>query len=155
MPDHDASAILAMTTGIIANFVANNRVSPDELPGLVAAVRKSLSALGDASNTEPDIASAPTKRLTAAAVRKLITPEGVTSLIDGRKFKSLKRHLSKAGYTPQAYREKFGLPSDFPMVHPEHAALRSAVAKATGFGKGAKKPRSALSPAVKLGQAEA
>lgn len=130
-----------MTTGIIANFVANNRVTPDELPGLVATVHGSLSRLGDGSSEEPETETP--ERLTPAAIRKLITPQGITSLIDGRKFKSLKRHLSLAGYTPQAYRAHFGLPADFPMVHPDYAAQRSALAKSMGLGSGGRQPKKA------------
>lgn len=147
MADNDTSALLAMTTGIIANFVANNRVSPDELAGLVATVHGSLSRLGEAPNREPE--AEVTERLTPGAIRKLITPQGITSLIDGRKFKSLKRHLSIAGYTPEAYRERFGLPKDFPMVHPDYAAQRSALAKSMGLGVGGRKPKGQAKPARK------
>lgn len=139
MADHDPSGLLVMTTGIIANFVANNRVTADELPGLVAIVHGSLSRLGDTAPNEP-VSDAPA-RLTPAAIRKLVTPEGITSLIDGRKFKSLKRHLSLQGYTPQAYRDHFGLPADFPMVSPEYAARRSALAKSSGLGLGGRQPK--------------
>lgn len=139
MADDDNSALLAMTTGIIANFVANNRVSPDELPSLVLVVHGSLSRLGHVQTEAPE--GEASKRLTPLAIRKLITSEGITSLIDGRKFKSLKRHLSSAGYTPDAYREHFGLPKDFPMVHPDYAARRSALARAAGLGLGGRKPK--------------
>ena len=138
MADHDPTGLLAMTTGIIANFVANNRVTPEELPGLVATVHGSLSRLSE--DTEPEIEIAPA-RLTPAAVRKLIQPDGIVSLIDGRKFKSMRRHLTFQGYTPQTYRDHFGLPSDFPMVAPEYAAQRSALAKAAGLGTGGRQPK--------------
>ncbi|WP_426039363.1 MucR family transcriptional regulator [Brevundimonas sp. DC300-4] len=140
MADTDQSALLAMTTGIIANFVANNRVSPDELPGLVAMVHGSLSRLG--GDPEPEEAEAPA-RLTPAAIRKLIQPDGIVSLIDGRKFKSMKRHLSLQGYTPKSYRAHFSLPKDFPMVSPEYAAQRSALAKSMGLGQGGRQPKKA------------
>ena len=108
------NALLEMTTGIIANFVANNRVTPEELPGLVATVHGSLSRLG--GEPEPEEKAAP-ERLTPAAIRKLITPDGIRSLIDGRVFKSMKRHLTLNGMSPQEYRIRYGLPADFPMVH--------------------------------------
>ena len=138
MADTDQSALLAMTTGIIANFVANNRVSPDELPGLVTMVHGSLSRLGG----EPEVeeAEAPA-RLTPAAIRKLIQPDGIVSLIDGRKFKSMKRHLSNQGFTPESYREHFSLPKDFPMVSPDYAAQRLALAKSMGLGLGGRQPK--------------
>ena len=140
MADTDQSALLVMTTGIIANFVANNRVSPDELPGLVTMVHGSLSHLG--GDPGPEETEAPA-RLTPAAIRKLIQPDGVVSLIDGRKFKSMKRHLSLQGYTPKSYRAHFSLPKDFPMVSPEYAAQRSALAKSMGLGQGGRQPKKA------------
>ena len=142
MADHDPTGLLAMTTGIIANFVANNRVTPEELPGLVATIHGSLSRLGQEPEPELDIAPA---RLTPAGVRKLIQPDGIVSLIDGRKFKSMRRHLTLQGYTPQSYRDHFGLPSDFPMVAPEYAAQRSALAKAAGLGSGGRQPKKVVS----------
>ena len=140
MADTDQSALLAMTTGIIANFVANNRVSPDELPGLVTMVHGSLSRLG--GDPEPEEADAPA-RLTPAAIRKLIQPYGIVSLIDGRQFKSMKRHLSINGFTPEGYRAHFSLPKDFPMVSPEYTARRSALAKSMGLGQGGRQPKKA------------
>lgn len=140
--------LLEMTTGILANFVSHNRIGPEELPGLVSAIHGSLSRLGEAPQ-EPEVES-PAK-LTPAVIRKLITPTGITSLIDGRQFKSLKRHVGLHGYTPESYREHFSLPADFPMVHPEYAARRSELAKSMGLGvarrksaspaKAARKPR--------------
>lgn len=132
MAENNNSALLVMTTGIVANYVANNRLSPDELPGFVATVHGSLKRLGESQNKDPT--SEATKRLTPGAIRRLITPQGITSLIDGRHFKSLRRHVSAAGYTPETYRERFGLPADFPMVHPEYSAQRSALAKSMGLG---------------------
>lgn len=140
MADTDQSALLAMTTGIVANFVANNRVSPDELPGLVTMVHASLSHLGGAP--EPEEAKEPA-RLTPAAIRKLIQPDGIVSLIDGRKFKSMKRHLSIQGFTPESYRDHFSLPKDFPVVSPEYAAQRSALARSMGLGTSGLQPKKA------------
>lgn len=146
MTNHDPTGLLAMTTGIIANFVANNRVTPEELPGLVATVHGSLSRLG--GEPEPEETEAPA-RLTPAAIRKLIQPDGIVSLIDGRKFKSMKRHLSLQGYTPESYREHFGLPKDFPMVSPEYSQARSALAKSMGLGSGGRQAKKAVKPARK------
>lgn len=137
MAEHP-NALLEMTTGIIANFVANNRVTPEELPGLVATVHRSLSRLG--SDPEPEEETAP-ERLTPAAIRKLITPDGIRSLIDGRVFKSMKRHITMNGMTPREYRAKYGLPSDFPMVSANYAAARSAMAKAAGLGQGGRQSK--------------
>lgn len=132
MPNDNTTALLEMTTGIIANYVANNRVTPDELPGLIASVHGSLAGAGSLA---PEPESDTPECLTPAQIRKLITPAGITSLIDGRKFKSLRRHVVANGYTAESYRERFGLPKDFPMVSPDYAASRSALAKASGLGR--------------------
>lgn len=132
MAEQDETGLLAMTTGIVANFVAHNRVSPDDLPGIVTSVHAALSALGQPVEEEPNLP----QRLTPAAIRKLIRPDGIVSLIDGRSFKSMRRHLTMHGYTPESYRERYGLPSDFPMVAADYAAARSAMAKAIGLGTG-------------------
>lgn len=135
------NGLLEMTVGIVANYVSNNQVSPEELARLVSAVHSSLV------NVRQPIQEAPEtpERLTPAAIRKLVTADGITSLVDGRKFKSLKRHLGLNGYTPQAYREHFGLPKDFPMVHPEYSAQRSALAKSSRLGSGGRQPRNTVS----------
>lgn len=140
MADTDQFALLAITTGIVANFVSNNRVTPDEIPQLVTIVHGSLSRLG--GYVEPDEAETPA-RLSPAAIRKLIQSDGIVSLIDGRKFKSMKRHLSSQGFTPESYRDHFFLPKDFPMVSPEYAAQRSALARSSGLGQVGRKSKQA------------
>jgi len=139
LTEYDKAGLLDMTVGIVANFVSNNRVSPDELPGLISTVHSSLSNVGQPM--EPEVEAR--ERLTPGAIRKLVTHDGIVSLIDGRKFKSMKRHLSLQGYTPESYREHFGLPKDFPMVSPEYAAARSALAKSMGLGQGGRQPKKA------------
>jgi predicted transcriptional regulator len=135
------NGLLEMTVGIVANYVSNNRVSPEELAGLVSAVHSSLANVGQPVEEVPAVP----ERLSPAAIKKLITADGITSLVDGRKFKSLKRHLALNGFTPQAYREHFGLPKDFPMVHPDYAAKRSALAKSMKLGSGGRSRKTAVS----------
>lgn len=142
MSEEDKSGLLDMTVGIVANFVSNNRVSPDELPGLIATIHSSLANVGQAM--EPKVETP--ERLTPSAIKKLVTPNGIRSLIDGRVFKSMKRHLTQKGWTPESYREHFGLPNDFPMVHPEYSQTRSALAKSIGLGSGGRQPRKATKP---------
>lgn len=139
----DNSGLLEMTVGIVANYVAANRIDPAVLPGLIQSVHTSLGRLGE--QAEPDPVDVP-QRLTASQIRKLVTPAGIISLISQKPFKSMKRHITTHGYTPESYREHFGLPADFPMVHPDYAAARSALAKSMGLGQGgrqAKKSRPA------------
>lgn len=128
----DKTALLEMTAGIIANYVVNNRVAPEDLPGVISAVHGALAHVG---RPEPDDQGAAPGRLTPAQIRQLITPLGIMSLIDGRRFKSLRRHVTANGYTAESYREHFGLPRDFPMVSPDYAATRSAMARAAGLGR--------------------
>ncbi|WP_426043164.1 MucR family transcriptional regulator [Brevundimonas sp. TWP2-3-4b1] len=141
----DKTGLLDMTVGIVANFVSNNRVSPDELPGLIATIHSSLANVGQPF--EPEVE--PPERLTPSSIRKLITPDGIRSLIDGRLFKSMKRHLTLKGWTPESYREHFGLPKDFPMVHPDYSQARSALAKSMGLGSGGRQGKNAVKPARK------
>lgn len=144
MPEDKTTALLEMTTGIIANYVAHNRVTPDALPGLIASVHRSLSGAGNPAAGSQDEAP---DRLTPAQIKKLVTAAGIKNLIDGRTFKSLRRHVTTHGYTPETYREHFGLPRDFPMVSPDYAAARSALARASGLGQ----KKAAAKPARKPG----
>jgi len=136
--------LLDMTVGIVANYVGANKVEPAAVAGLIQAVYSSLSGIGEPA--APAEADKP-ERLTPAQIRKLITPSGIISLINQQPFKSMKRHLSTHGYTPEAYRDHFGLPADFPMVHPDYARARSELAKSMGLGQGGRKPKAAAKPA--------
>ena len=131
------SRILEMTTGIIANFVANNRVSPDELPHLVKSISDALNAV----ETGPaETASEPAfDKPTAAQVRRSVSDSGLVSFLDGKTYQRLKRHLTTNGLTPNQYRERFGLRADYPMVSPSYSARRSELAKAIGLGVGGRK----------------
>lgn len=132
-PDRD---LLDMTADIVAAYVTNNKIDAAGLPALITSIHVALGSTG----SEPVEETEPVQRLTAAQARKLITPAGIISLITQKPFKSMKRHLSVHGYTPEAYREAFGLPADFPMVHPDYAQARSDLAKAMGLGSGGRQP---------------
>lgn len=121
-PDRD---LLDMTADIVAAYVTNNKIDAASLPALITSIHAALGSTG----SEPVEEVEPVQRLTAAQARKLITPGGIISLITQKPFKSMKRHLSIHGHTPQSYREAFGLPADFPMVHPDYAKARSDLAK--------------------------
>ena len=125
--------ILSLTAGIVAAYVGRQAVSADALPGLMRTVRDGLVAL-----QEPAPAAAGTKpegfRLTATEIRKSMKPDALISFSDGKPYKTLKRHLTSHGLTPDGYRARFGLPDDYPMVAAGYAAQRSALAKAIGLG---------------------
>ncbi|MBI1774747.1 MAG: MucR family transcriptional regulator [Proteobacteria bacterium] len=127
--DVDRKNLLALTTDIVAAHVAHNTVTVADLPILIRQVHASLASLGSASEENP---ARPTP---AVAIKRSITPDLPTCLEDRKKFKMLKRHLKTTfNLTPQQYRERWGLPSDYPMVAPNYSAERSQMAKDIGLG---------------------
>jgi predicted transcriptional regulator len=130
----DRSELLELTTEIVAAHAGNNSVAPADLSQIIKDVYATLSGLG----AETPEAEAPTP---AVAVKKSVTPDYIVCLEDGKKLKMLKRHLSTAyGMTPEEYRQRWGLPADYPMVAPNYAKRRSALAKKIGLGT---KPKTA------------
>jgi predicted transcriptional regulator len=124
----DSREMLALTTKIVAAHVSHNIVSADELPKLLQQVFETLSGIDRGGQT----AIAPKG---AVSVRKSITPDYIVCLEDGKKLKMLKRHLKTAfNMTPDEYRTRWGLPSDYPMVAPNYAKQRRKLAKAIGLG---------------------
>ena len=123
---------IELTADIVAAFVANNSLPIADLPSLIQSVHAALEKLASGS-----VISAPLeeKKEPAVSIRKSITPDYLFCLDDGKKFKSLRRHLSTLGMTPDQYRAKWSLPSDYPMVAPNYAAARSELAKRSGFGQ--------------------
>jgi predicted transcriptional regulator len=117
---------------IVAAFVANNSVPTVELPALIQTIHAALTRLKDGVAT-----SAPEEQAKepAVSIRASIRPEYLICLEDGKHFKALKRHVAGHGLTPDQYRAKWKLPSDYPMVAPNYAAARSALAKAMGLGQ--------------------
>ena len=127
---------IAIAAEIVAAFVSNNSVPRSEVADLLVAVHAAVQQLGHDAENAPVEAMAP---VPAIAIRKSITPDYLVCLEDGKHFKSLKRHLATLGMTPEQYRAKWNLPSDYPMVAPDYAARRSALAKGAGFGAGRRK----------------
>ena len=125
----NSAELLKLTADIVAAHVSNNSLSAGELPQLISQVHASLSDTGKAASTEERPAP-------AVAIKKSVMPDYIVCLEDGKKLKMLKRHL-KTSYdlTPEQYRERWGLPADYPMVAPNYAKRRSALAKEIGLGK--------------------
>jgi predicted transcriptional regulator len=115
---------------IIAAYVSNNAVGTSELPSLIGDVHKALTRLASGQPALPSQRPEP-----AVNPKRSIQPDFIICLDDGKRFKSLRRHLSILGMTPDAYRQKWGLPSDYPMVAPNYSAKRSALAVASGLGR--------------------
>src|SRR5690348_12356175 len=128
--------LLTLTTEIVAAHVSNNTVAVNDLPQLINQIYNSLATIG----TPP---TAPAARpQPAISVKKSVQPDYIVCLEDGKKLKMLKRHLKTAyNMTPEAYRERWGLSSDYPMVAPNYARQRSRLAKEIGLGTRARRGR--------------
>ena len=133
MPDtQNHNELLELTTEIVSAHVSNNTLAVSDLPQLIQDVYRTLSAVGTGgvSGERPQ---------PAVPVKKSVTPDHIICLEDGKKLKMLKRHLKTAyDMTPDEYRERWGLPRDYPMVAPNYAKHRSSLAKKIGLGT---KPR--------------
>jgi predicted transcriptional regulator len=126
-----SSNYIELTADIVSAYVSNNSVSAGDISALISQVH---SALLRVSNGQGEVVSEALKP--AVAVKKSITPEYLICLEDGKKFKSLKRHLrTQYNMTPEHYREKWGLAPDYPMVAPKYAEARSQLAKQMGLGQ--------------------
>lgn len=128
-----------LAADIVSAYVSRNHVSVADLPGLLNSVHSSLISLanGSAASAEPEV-----EKPTAAQIRKSITPDGLVSFIDGKSYKTLKRHLTGHGLDPASYKARYGLPHDYPMVAAGYAAQRSELAKAIGLGRAGERPAS-------------
>ena len=132
-----ADDLLTLTAQIAASYLngagAGGVVKPAELPAIIRDIYSTLK--------QPEAASAPTEpaeatpQPTKREITKSITPDGLISFVDGKSYKTLKRHLSTHGMTIPQYRERYGLPADYPSVAPNYSAARSAMAKSLGLGR--------------------
>jgi predicted transcriptional regulator len=120
---------IELAAEIVSAFVSKNSVPIADLPNLIGNVHAALQNVGHPSQKQEQARPTP-----AVSVRKSITPDYLISLEDGKRYRTLKRHLTKLGLTPEAYREKWGLPRDYPMVAQSYAAKRSELAKGMGLG---------------------
>jgi predicted transcriptional regulator len=128
----DKSEVIEMTADIVSAYVGNNSVSAADLPALIQSVHRALSSVSAGAEA---VEAAPKEP--AVPLKRSITPDFLVCLEDGRKFKSLKRHLrTKYNMSPEDYRSKWGLAKDYPMVAPNYAKARSDLAKQMGLGQG-------------------
>ncbi|MGU3664781.1 MucR family transcriptional regulator [Methylobacterium sp. A49B] len=123
---------IEQTVDVVAAYVSNNSLPSAELPLLIASIHEALHSIGSGPAAVVDES---VERPTPAQVRKSIRPDGLISFIDGKSYKTLKRHLTKHGLDPQGYRERYGLPSDYPTTSANYSAQRSALAKSLGLGQ--------------------
>ena len=129
MPDETQTAeLLDFTTTIVAAHVSHNAMPAADLPGVIATVHETLATLGREGTAE--------KPKPAVPIKRSVKPDYIVCLDDGKRFKMLKSHLTTAySMTPDEYRKRWGLPSDYPMVAPKYAKQRSALAKKIGLGR--------------------
>ncbi|CAM3133264.1 Transcriptional regulatory protein ros [Methylobacterium mesophilicum] len=129
--------LIGLAGDVVAAYVSNNPVPASELPALIARVHGAIAGLASGTSAAAAGAEAPVAvdKPSAAQIRKSVQHDGIVSFIDGKTYKTLKRHLTANGLSPQSYRERYGLPTDYPMVAPSYAEQRSALAKAIGLGQ--------------------
>ena len=129
MANFDAVEVAA---DIVAAFVSNNALPTGELPSLIESVYAAVAGFRGPGEVAATVVDPPSP---AVSIRKSITPDYLICLEDGKRLKSMRRHLALLGMTPEQYRAKWGLPSTYPMVAPNYATQRSAMAKNAGFGR--------------------
>lgn len=125
-----AQTNVELAAEIVSAYVSNNPVRQADLPDLIRSVFSALGGL--AGDQKPQEAASPTPPV---SIRKSVTPDYIISLEDGKQYRSLKRHLTSRGLTPDEYRAKWGLPASYPMVAPSYAQMRSDLAKSVGLGQ--------------------
>ncbi|MHB2208428.1 Ros/MucR family transcriptional regulator [Methylobacterium sp. CM6257] len=131
-----------LASNVVPAYVSNNSVRPVDVPELLSSVHAALTGLGEGGATEARAAL----NLTPAQISKSIRHDALISFEDGKPYKTLRRHLTIRGLTPEAYREKWDLPRDYPMVAASYAEARSALAKSLGLGQQRRKatPKAAV-----------
>lgn len=128
--DDSERGLLALTSRIVAAYLAKNVAPPESIPGLIRSVHASLASAGTPMQAIPPAA------IPAVAPKKSVHPDFIICLEDGKKLKMLKRHLRTAyNLSPEEYRAKWGLPPDYPMVAPSYSAKRSGFAREIGLGR--------------------
>ncbi|MFZ4120968.1 MAG: MucR family transcriptional regulator [Caulobacterales bacterium] len=128
---NDQPSLIEMTVDIVSAYVSSHEVPAEKAPALIRTVYETLSELTNGVPSTPVVKAEP-----AVSIKKSLTADYIICLEDGKRFKSLKRHLrSRYNMSPEEYRTKWGLPSDYPMVAPNYAKARSALAKRMGLGR--------------------
>jgi predicted transcriptional regulator len=131
--------LVAMTIEVVASYVAHNNIRPDDVPDFIAKTHAAITGISKEPETPAEDAAREPEFTPAVSVRKsLASPDQILSMIDGKPYKSLKRHLGRHGLTPAEYRTRYGLKADYPMVAPGYSAQRREVAQRLGLGR---KPR--------------
>ena len=126
---------IELTAGLVSAYVSNNHLQPSEIATLIANTHATLAGLSKGAAPEAPTVDKPTP----SQIRKSITPDALISFVDGKPYKTLKRHLSKSGMSIEQYRERYGLPRDYPSTAASYSEQRSKLALALGLGNQRKK----------------
>lgn len=128
---------IGLTSDIVSAYVSNNQIQPGDVASLIGTVHNAIRSIAMGGTAQPQTAAAPEQQRgdPPVSIKKSMTPDFLISLEDGKRYKSLKRHLSGHGLTPEQYRSKWGLPANYPMVAPNYALARSELAKKMGLGQ--------------------
>ena len=143
MTNDNSPLLMTETVDIVTAYVAKNSLPAADVPALIASVHAALVGLQSGAVPAGTTASPVAEKPSPAAIKKSITPDALISFIDGKPYKTLKRHLTKHGLDLAAYRERYGLPADYPSVAASYSEQRSALAKSLGLGSSTSKTRPA------------
>lgn len=132
----EQSRLVELTADLVSAYVSNNPIPVQEVAALIASTYAAVAGLG--KGAEVSTADVEAVKPTPNVIKRSIGQDGLISFIDGKSYKTLKRHLTGHGLSPEQYRVKFGLPVDYPMVAPSYSAQRSQLAKAIGLGQPSK-----------------
>lgn len=144
----DSERLRELVAEVAAAYFSNSPVSANDIPNVVRQIAESLSSVGGAAPAAAAAASEEPERskLTGGQIRKSITPDALISFEDNKPYKTLRRHLASRGLSPEQYREKWGLPKDYPLVAPNYSAARSNLAKSMGLGQGGRRAKAPAAP---------
>lgn len=127
--------LAGMTVEIVSSYVSNHSMRPEDVPGFIAATHAAITALGRSAEAAPEADAAPEHTPAVTARKSLASKDHIVSMIDGKPYKTLRRHLSTHGLTPAEYRERYGLKPDYPMVAETYSATRRELAQKIGLGR--------------------
>ena len=133
----DTINVVELAAELTAAWLANpnTRTSAEDVPAFLLSMHAAVSKLASGAEIEADTAERPTYEPAVTARKSLASPDHIVSMIDGKKYKTLRRHLTTHGMTPEQYRERFGLKADYPMVAATYSEARRAMAKSIGLGR--------------------
>jgi predicted transcriptional regulator len=133
LPDHET--LLTLTTEIVSAHVGHNTVAVSDMPTLISRTFAALSDCGATITGSAETATDKPARAYAGSVKSSVKPDGIISMIDGKSYKMLRRHLATHGHTPESYRAAYDLPADYPMTAPGYSAARRDLALKSGLGR--------------------